>query len=144
MLAGDCVALGDAELPYAPIVAALRGLERARGRGDRRPGGAGTRAVAAPARRAATPRRPPAPSPRARLFELLLALLGRLAGDGEPLLLVIEDLHWADRSTRDFLAFLIRTARRERLALVATYRTDELHRRHPLRPFLAEPSARRR
>jgi predicted ATPase len=51
---------------------------------------------------------------------------------------VIEDLHWADRSTRDFLSFLIRTVRHQRIALVATYRTDELHRRHPLRPFLAE------
>ena len=54
------------------------------------------------------------------------------------MLLVIEDLHWADRSTRDFVAFLIRNARRQRIALVATYRTDELHRRHPLRGFLAE------
>ena len=53
-------------------------------------------------------------------------------------MLVIEDLHWADRATRDFLSFLLRSARRERLVLVATYRADELHRRHPLRPFLAE------
>src|SRR4029453_10276754 len=54
------------------------------------------------------------------------------------LLLVIEDLHWADRSTRDLLAFLIRTLRGGRVALVASYRSDELHRRHPLRPLLAE------
>jgi DNA-binding NarL/FixJ family response regulator len=54
-----------------------------------------------------------------------------------PLVLVIEDLHWADRSTRDFLSFLLRATRGERLVLVATYRSDELHRRHPLRPFLA-------
>ena len=68
---------------------------------------------------------------------MLLALLGRL-GEQAPLVLVIEDLHWADRATRDFLAFLLRAARRERLVLVATYRSDELHRRHPLRPFLTE------
>src|SRR5204862_81186 len=49
-----------------------------------------------------------------------------------------EDLHWADASTRDFLTFLVRSARSERLCLVATYRSDELHRRHPLRPVLSE------
>ena len=50
----------------------------------------------------------------------------------------MEDLHWADRSTRDLLAFLVRNARDERLFVVATFRTDELHRRHPLTGWLAE------
>ena len=54
------------------------------------------------------------------------------------MLLVIEDLHWADRSTRELLAFLARTLCTERLLVVGTYRSDELHRRHPLRPLLAE------
>ena len=71
-----------------------------------------------------------------RLFELLLGVLHRLAARG-PLLLVVEDLHWADRSTRDLLGFLVRNLRAG-VALVLTYRSDELHRRHPLRPFLAE------
>ncbi|HEY4279264.1 MAG TPA: LuxR C-terminal-related transcriptional regulator, partial [Conexibacter sp.] len=47
-------------------------------------------------------------------------------------------LHWADRSTRDFLAFLVRAARGERVTVVATFRAEELHRDHPLRPFVAE------
>ena len=46
-------------------------------------------------------------------------------------MLVFEDVHWADRSSRDFLAFFVRNARHQRVLLVATYRTDELHRRHP-------------
>jgi predicted ATPase len=71
---------------------------------------------------------------QAQVFEALLALLDRLG----PVALVIEDLHWADPSTRDFLIFLIRNARTEPLFLLATYRSDELHRRHPLRPVLAE------
>src|SRR4030095_9663894 len=50
---------------------------------------------------------------------------------------VVEDLHWADQSTRDLVGFLVRNLRRG-VALVLTYRSDELHRRHPLRPFLAE------
>ena len=82
------------------------------------------------------------PVARARLFELLLSLLTRLGAEA-PVLLVIEDIHWADRSTLDFLAFLIAGARRERLLLVCSYRTDELHRRHPLRAFLAQHERRR-
>jgi DNA-binding CsgD family transcriptional regulator/tetratricopeptide (TPR) repeat protein len=52
--------------------------------------------------------------------------------------LVIDDLHWADRSTRDFISFLSRNVCGHRLLVIATYRVDELHRRHPLRPLLAE------
>jgi predicted ATPase len=59
-----------------------------------------------------------------RLFELVLGLLGRL-GEQVPLVLVVEDLHWADRSTRDLLAFLVRNLRRERVLVVVTYRDDE-------------------
>ncbi len=53
-------------------------------------------------------------------------------------MLVFEDVHWADRSSRDFLSFFVRNARQQRVLLLATYRTDELHRRHPLRAFVAE------
>ena len=63
------------------------------------------------------------------------------------MLLLIEDLHWADRSTRAALAFLARSLVAERVLVVGSYRPDELHRRHPLRPLLAElerdPRARR-
>jgi ATP/maltotriose-dependent transcriptional regulator MalT len=71
---------------------------------------------------------------QAQVFEGLLSLFDRLG----PVALVIEDLHWADPSTRDFLVFLVRNARSESLFVLATYRSDELHRRHPLRPVLAE------
>ena len=72
-----------------------------------------------------------------RIFEGALRLFGRL-GETNPVLLVIEDMHWADRSTRDLLAFLTRNARDERLLMIATFRSDELHRRHPLTAWLAE------
>ena len=55
-----------------------------------------------------------------------------------PLVLMIEDLHWADPSSRDVLRFLLARLRTEHLLVVGTYRTDDLHRRHPLRPVLAE------
>ena len=52
-------------------------------------------------------------------------------------MLVVEDLHWADRSTRDLLAFLVRNLRRERVLLVVTYRNDEPGQQQ-LGPYLAE------
>ena len=63
-------------------------------------------------------------------------MLDRLSAT-RPVLFVVEDLHWADQSTLDLAAFLIRSLRGGRVLLVATYRSDELHRRHPLRPLLA-------
>ncbi|ALG12762.1 LuxR family transcriptional regulator [Kibdelosporangium phytohabitans] len=72
-----------------------------------------------------------------RLFDAVHGLLGDLAGNS-TVLLVIEDLHWADSSTRGLLSFLISRLRGQRLLVLCTYRTDDLHRRHPLRPLLAE------
>ena len=73
----------------------------------------------------------------ARLFELTARLLERVAAD-RTVVVVLEDLHWADASTRHLLAYLFRTLRSGRLVVVATYRADDIHRRHPLRPLLAE------
>lgn len=140
VLWGDCVDLGDAELPYGALVAALRTLVRS---GDPvleelGPARAELARLLPELGDAGELRVEPfSGSEQGRLFELLLALVDRLSRD-EPLILVIDDLHWADRSTRDFLAFLARNICGERLLLVATYRVDELHRRHPLRPLLAE------
>jgi DNA-binding CsgD family transcriptional regulator/tetratricopeptide (TPR) repeat protein len=138
VLAGGCVPVGDGTLPYAPIVAALRRL----------PDDLGVVAV----RELVGPSWPelarllptlgesahgqPGEAAQARLFELVLGLLGRL-GERAPLLLVVEDLHWADRSTRDLLAFLIRNLHRERVLLIVTYRSDEPHAVW-LGPYLAE------
>ncbi len=150
VVSGECVSLGDDELPYAPIVAALRSLTR-----DGDPVldelGPATRAgLASLLPELAPPTAPPVMDrdepAQSRVFEALLTLLD-LLGRHEPVVLAIEDLHWADASTRAFLAFLSRSLRSERVLLVASYRPDELHRRHPLRPLLAElergPRARR-
>lgn len=64
-------------------------------------------------------------------------MLERLAAD-RTVVLVLEDLHWADTSTRHLLSYLFRTLAGGRLVVVATYRADDVHRRHPLRPLLAE------
>jgi tetratricopeptide (TPR) repeat protein len=53
-----------------------------------------------------------------------------------PLLLVLDDLHWFDPASLDFVRFLARKIGSQRILLVATYRSDELHRRHPLYDLL--------
>ncbi|WP_328372721.1 AAA family ATPase [Streptomyces sp. NBC_00445] len=137
VLTGHCVDLGDVGLPYLPfsevlgvlaaderfagVVGAHPAVERLLGGGSDDGG-------------------------RVRLFEGVAGLLADLA-DVAPLLLVLEDLHWADQSSRDLLRFLLSRgilqraaggAPTHRLAVLASYRADDLHRRHPLRPLLAE------
>ena len=67
----------------------------------------------------------------------MLSALDHLARQS-PVVLVIEDAHWADRSSRDLLTFLIGNQRAiGGLLIIVTFRSDELHRTHPLRPLLA-------
>ena len=72
-----------------------------------------------------------------RIFELLLQSVGYVA-ERRPLVIVIEDLHWADRSTLALLAFLIQSLSNERVLICSTYRSNELDRSHPLSKWLAE------
>jgi DNA-binding CsgD family transcriptional regulator len=74
---------------------------------------------------------------RQQMFGAVLSLLSELAEES-PVLLVIEDLHWADATTRHLLTFLARMLHRERVAIIGTYRADDLHSRHPLRGVVAE------
>jgi DNA-binding CsgD family transcriptional regulator/tetratricopeptide (TPR) repeat protein len=144
VLEGGCISLGSDEgLPFAPIAEALRGLTR----GSQR---AALDGVIDPATRelarlvpelidadAALPPEAPPEWAQTRLFDGFAILLERL-GERQPVTFIVEDVHWADRSTRDLLAFVARRLRGERVVVIVTYRSDELHRRHPLRPWLAE------
>ncbi|WP_305033154.1 AAA family ATPase [Actinoplanes sp. OR16] len=133
VLYGQCLELGEEGLPFAPFAAALRELARREGR------------AVFDGRETEFARLLPELGPppdlgearRGHLFELVGALFARLAEE-QPVILMIEDLHWADRSTRDLIGYLLRSVRVQRLLVIVTYRTDELHRGHPLRPFLAE------
>ncbi|MGP3920045.1 helix-turn-helix transcriptional regulator [Nonomuraea sp. 10N515B] len=140
VLFGGCVELSTEGLAYAPFTAALRQLVREQG----------PAAVAGllpeGAQRDLARLLPEFGEPsgdgetdtgRARLFEQFLTLLERLA-DARPTVLVIEDIHWADRSSRDLIAFLSRNLHIPQVLIVMTYRSDDLHRQHPLRPVLAE------
>jgi DNA-binding CsgD family transcriptional regulator/tetratricopeptide (TPR) repeat protein len=138
VLTGGCIELGGEGLPLVPLVDALRTLARTTPAADldqllgpARPelarllpelaGGDGPPALA---------------GSTAQLFELVLGVLGRIGTD-RPLVLVVEDLHWADRSTLDLVAFLVRTLQGMPVLLVVTYRSDEVDRRSPLRPLLS-------
>jgi DNA-binding NarL/FixJ family response regulator len=142
VLVGNCVELGDIGLPYLPVVDALRGLvddpeeaelmaraaTTAPGLGRLLPGIDPAWPVDAPA------------GDDVDQLQVLDAVRAVLVGRSgrSPVVLVLEDLHWADRATRDLVAFLARTLRSGRVTVVVSYRSDELHRRHPLRPLLAE------
>ncbi|WJV45999.1 helix-turn-helix transcriptional regulator [Streptomyces flavofungini] len=140
---GGCVEIGADGLPFAPFSTALRTLRRTL---------PGQFAAAAAGQEEELARLLPelcdaAPlrgtegrsgeEATARLFELTARLLEALAAE-QTVVLVLEDLHWADASTRHLLAYLFRTLRRGHLVVLATYRADDIHRRHPLRPLLAE------
>lgn len=142
VLRGETIDQEEGELPYACLTSALRPLVRTSdptleelGRGSRAelaalvPGLGGE--SSSPASHD--------PSAQVRLFEALLELLEALS-ERQETALILEDLHWADRSTRTFVSFLARSLRRNRILTVLTYRSDELHRRHPLRPLLSELS----
>jgi DNA-binding CsgD family transcriptional regulator/tetratricopeptide (TPR) repeat protein len=135
---GRCVDLGDATWPLAPlreIVASL--VDDLDGEAlDLVVGGArGVLVELVP--ELGGERAGDVPVASDRLCELVVGLFKRLARRA-PLVLVVEDLHWADATTRTLFSALARVGRLRPLLLVGTFRSDELHRRHPLRPVLAE------
>jgi predicted ATPase len=141
VLYGYCLELSAEGLPFAPFTGVLRELVHdlgADGVAALLPGG-GIRELARLLPELGEPDLQSDPAEaRARMFEQALALFEHLADSG-PVILVIEDVHWSDRSTRDLLAFLIGNQRvLNDVMIVITFRSDELDRTHPLRPVLAE------
>ena len=70
-----------------------------------------------------------------RLFEAIVGML-RVAAEQGGLLLILEDLHWADASTRELLDFMTRRLKNSRILVLATYRSEEVDRTHPLLPTI--------
>lgn len=128
-LVGHCLDFGDASMPYLPFAEMLGqlpeetrvhpALERLR-HGDS-PSTSG----------------PGEGLDRAEVFEAMAALVESLAA-ARSLVLVVEDAHWADASTRDLISFLIARRLSGRCVVLVTFRSDEMHRRHPLRQRVAE------
>jgi DNA-binding CsgD family transcriptional regulator/tetratricopeptide (TPR) repeat protein len=85
------------------------------------------------------PTRPTVTEPerrQTRVLESILGLLSRMA-ERTPMVLILEDLQWADAGTRALATFLARVSRPGRILVLATYQPDDLTRSHPLRTALA-------
>ncbi|MFL5673867.1 MAG: AAA family ATPase, partial [Chloroflexota bacterium] len=132
---GHCIELGSSGVPFAPIKEALRTVGALLDDIGGELAGIGARVDA---RRAASdPVGVGAESAQTRFFDACLERFERITSQ-KPLLLVIEDIHWADPSTLELMKYIIRRLDDVPLALIATLRSDDLHRRHPIQPFLGE------
>jgi DNA-binding CsgD family transcriptional regulator/tetratricopeptide (TPR) repeat protein len=139
VLVGHCLDFGDSSLPYLPLSEAFGRLAA------ETPAAASALVATSPAiarllpsHRLLTGEQAEAePTDRSSLLDAVHDALARL-GSESPLLLIVEDIHWADQSTRDLLRFLFSRRFDVPVCVVASYRSDELHRRHPLRAALAE------
>ncbi|WP_170297188.1 helix-turn-helix transcriptional regulator [Georgenia thermotolerans] len=137
VVTGQCVAFAGEGMPYAAVAQIVRDLVRRYGQ-DQVIGwaGAGWTSLGT-----LLPGLTPAPGgadvERLRLYEAVTLVLEE-AARRHPLLVVVEDLHWGDQSTWHLLRFLGAALTDAPVMILATYREEELHRRHPLRPVLAE------
>jgi DNA-binding CsgD family transcriptional regulator len=140
VFAGHCLDFGDSALPYLPFSEVLGRLV------TELPDVVDSVAELHPALARLQPGRRVLTSgttgdagalDRADLFEAVHEVLEAAAAKA-PTLLVVEDAHWADQSTRDLLSFLFTRPFLGPVAVVASYRSDDLHRRHPLRSQVAE------
>ena len=137
MLVGHCLELGPDGPPFAPFSTMLRSLVADLGADQLAELAGPGRADLAGLVPELGPAAPADPLGRGRLFEAMATLVESLA-TSEALVVVVEDLHWSDSSSRDLLRFLLRTVSDCRVLFVLTYRKDEMHRSHPLLPWLGE------
>ncbi len=137
VLVGGCLELGQAVMPFAPLAGVLRDLSRSLGPEETNRLYSRELARFLPDQTVLS--EVESAWGQSGLFEAVLALLGRLSEES-AVVLVLEDLHWADRSTLDLVTFLARNLSHSRVVLVGTYRSDEMRKSHALRPVLAELS----
>jgi predicted ATPase len=123
VLAGGGIPLA-ADVPYAPMIEVFRTLA----------------VLYPPAREGLLPRDQPAGTGlpgTARLLSLAAEALGAVA-EQRPVVVVVEDLHWADVSTRDLVSYLARVLRRDRVLLLVTVRAEELDPARPVAELVGE------
>ncbi|MGV9365774.1 helix-turn-helix transcriptional regulator [Amycolatopsis sp. NPDC003731] len=144
VLSGGCLELAGDGIPYGPLTEALRHLVRTRGepRARELAGPAWSELADLISDFTTGPGPTPGYGAQTRVFGAVARLLDHL-GDRQPLVLVFEDVHWADTATLDLIAYLVLTQTDERLMLVCSYRSG-LRTGHPLRVRLTEPEFVRR
>jgi len=139
VLVGHCLDFGEGSPPYLPFSEALGRLAADQPEvTERFLETAPSISRLLPAQRMlADSARDLEPTDRSVLYDAVHAALTRMSATA-PVLLIVEDIHWADQSTRDLLRFLFARGFTSPVALLTTYRSDDLHRKHPLRAALAE------
>ena len=138
VLVGHCLDLGEHVPAFQPVADALAGLDATPSADD--VVGLGELATSLPALevlRSGGVGEDDGDRLRADVVAAVAHTLEHLAAAG-PVLLVLEDLHWADASTRHLVRYLLGRRFVRPVGLVLSFRSDDLHRRHPLRPALAE------
>ncbi len=135
---------GESGPPFGPFAEAIAGHAKRVERGELErdlAGYAATLATLAPGLRERLPDAPESvpltpEEERWRLLDAVVQFLGALAKQA-PVVLILDDLHWADRGSIAMLRHVARSARRGRLLVVGAYRDVELDRQHPLAEALA-------
>lgn len=142
---GVCVPVAGGGLPYGPVAGLVRDIGRQLGDAAAdllEPMAEGLRSALPgpgdPANSTLHPRQPTTDElVKTRRFEAFLTSVTTLA-ERSPLVLVFDDLQWADSSSAELLSFLTRNLTDARVLLVGTMRTDEVGPGDELRPWLAE------
>jgi len=129
VLVGHCLDLGDSAMPFQPFVEALSGLDQSERDEILKLSPALAGLLASPDAEEG--------GERSDILSAVALALDTLAAH-QPVLLVVEDAHWADASTRHLLQFVLARRFSNPVSLIVSYRSDDLHRRHPLRAAVAE------
>ncbi|MFB9685352.1 helix-turn-helix transcriptional regulator [Amycolatopsis plumensis] len=157
VLTGRCIDVREGGLPYLPFAEALAPLGSAtdpavaaavrarpalgrllpQGPGFEEPRAAEHPPMTSNDRETMVRPRPEQDLGQLQLFDAVLGVLTEVA-EARPVVILLEDLHWADASTRNLLSFLLTRLRAQRLLVIGSYREEDVHRRHPLRGVLAE------
>jgi DNA-binding CsgD family transcriptional regulator/tetratricopeptide (TPR) repeat protein len=133
VLSGGCLPMGEQGLPFVPIIEIVRSIDTAE-MGSGRPA---LQSLLPPTGETTAG----GAISRAQLFQAVVDLFDEIASRS-PLLIVIEDLHWADRSTMDLISFVIALLNEQRILVAVSFRYAELHSDHPVRSLLSEWSRR--
>ncbi|WP_329478463.1 helix-turn-helix transcriptional regulator [Kribbella sp. NBC_01484] len=133
VLWGSCVHFGGASLPYAPIIGLLQDWLAGADEAEQADVLAGADELSTLLPTLGTTR----VSATVRLIPLIDLVLDRIA-QRHPVVVVIDDLHWADMSSLDVLSYLITCFHGQRLTLLATCRDEDLGEGHPLHSWLAD------
>ena len=143
-LVGHCYEEGSLSLPYLAFVEAMRSYVLGRDpealRSDLGTAAADVARIVSEVRDRVDVELRPVGDPEDDRWRLLQAVTSFLknASSVQPLCIVLEDLHWADRGTLDLLLHVARNLQGSRLLIVGNYRDVEVDRTHPLSATLAD------